>query len=303
MTAGMSESIPESEASFVAAADERTAMLSLSLAQMEVAATTDVGMRRSQNEDFYVYHYQLEHLETPSGTSVQAKGLFVLCDGMGGHARGEIASLEAARVFKQEIEAQWTTELPSREALRSAVLAANQALFELNQAAAVSGSDRMGTTLVAILLQGTRVAIIHVGDSRAYRYSRLTGLDQLTRDHEVGQLAIAQGVDPDVAYARPEAHQLTQALGPRNNDWLDPEVRFLEVREDTVFLLCSDGLSDFDLVEEVTETHVAPLLQTRTSLQYGIQQLVEIANEAGGHDNITVVAVRLRLRPQLGPVI
>ncbi|MCP5990251.1 hypothetical protein NL344_27915, partial [Klebsiella pneumoniae] len=89
--------------------------------------------------------------------------------------------------------AQWTTELPSREALRSAVLAANQALFELNQAAAVSGSDRMGTTLVAILLQGTRVAIIHVGDSRAYRYSRLTGLDQLTRDHEVDQLAIAQG--------------------------------------------------------------------------------------------------------------
>lgn len=298
----MSESLPESNASF--AADERTEMLSLSLAQMEVAAVTDVGMRRSQNEDFFLYHYQLDHLETPMGAAVTAKGFFVLCDGMGGHARGEIASLEAARVFKQQVEASWTaTGLPSREALRSAVMTANQTLFELNQTAAALGNDRMGTTLVAVLLQGTKVAIVHVGDSRAYRYSRLTGLDQLTRDHEVGQLAIAQGIDPEIAYARPEAHQLTQALGPRSNDWIDPDIRFFEVREDTLFLLCSDGLSDFDLLEEIVDTHVAPLLQVRTSLQYGVQQLIEAGNEAGGHDNLTAVAVRLRLRPQLGSVI
>jgi serine/threonine protein phosphatase PrpC len=148
-----------------------------------------------------------------------------------------------------------------------------------------------------LLVQNTKAAIAHVGDSRLYRLTRKRGLEQLTVDHEVGQREIRRGVEPGVAYSRPDAYQLTQALGPRNEQSIDPDVQFLELNEDTLFLLCSDGLSDNELVESHWQTHLAPLLSSRANLDRGILQLIELANEHNGHDNITAVLIRVKVRP------
>jgi protein phosphatase len=157
----------------------------------------------------------------------------------------------------------------------------------------------MGTTLVMALVHGTNVAIAHVGDSRLYRLSRRQGLEQITVDHEVGQREIQRGVEPDTAYARPDAYQLTQALGPRDENFISPDIQFFEVHEDTILLLCSDGLSDHDLLENHWQTHLEPLLRSQAHLEQGVIQLIELANQYNGHDNITAVAIRLRVRPNL----
>ena len=90
--------------------------------------------------------------------------------------------------------------------------------------------------------------IAHVGDSRIYKFTRQEGVVQLTVDHEVGQREIQRGVEPEVAYARPDAFQLTQALGPRDNKLVHPDVDFLELNKDTLLLLCTDGLSDNNMM-------------------------------------------------------
>jgi len=157
----------------------------------------------------------------------------------------------------------------------------------------------MGTTLVMLLVQDTEVAIAHVGDSRLYRYTRKRGLEQITVDHEVGQREIQRGVDPEIAYARPDAYQLTQALGPRDEHFIKRDVQYLELNEDTLLLLCSDGLTDNDLLENHYQSHVEPLLSSQTNLDQGVRQLIELANQFNGHDNITAIAVRAKVRPNL----
>jgi len=157
----------------------------------------------------------------------------------------------------------------------------------------------MGTTLVMLLVQDTEVAIAHVGDSRLYRYTRKRGLEQITIDHEVGQREIQRGVDPDIAYARPDAYQLTQALGPRDEHFIKPDVQYLELNEDTLLLLCSDGLTDNDLLENHWQSHIEPLISSQANLDQGVRQLIDLANQCNGHDNITAIAVRAKVRPNL----
>jgi protein phosphatase len=118
-------------------------------------------------------------------------------------------------------------------------------------------------------------------------------------DHEVGQREIQRGVEPAIAYARPDAYQLTQALGPRGSKDVVPSITSLPVMEDMLLLLCSDGLSDNDVLEHHVTTHVEPLLRSRHDLEEGVSQLIDLANEQNGHDNITALVVRLKLRPNL----
>ncbi|MEM1427554.1 MAG: hypothetical protein AAGF75_13510, partial [Cyanobacteria bacterium P01_H01_bin.130] len=136
-------------------------------------------------------------------------------------------------------------------------------------------------------------------DSRLYRLSRRRGLEQVTVDHEVGQREIQRGIDPVAAYSRPDAYQLTQALGPRDSEFIEPDVRFLEFDEDTLLLMCSDGLSDNDLVEDHWQTHLAPLLSSRANLDQGVNQLIELANQHNGHDNVTAMLVRAKVQPNM----
>jgi serine/threonine protein phosphatase PrpC len=121
----------------------------------------------------------------------------------------------------------------------------------------------------------------------------------MTVDHEVGQREIERGVEPAIAYARPDAYHLTQALGPGDIDRLEPRIFYDEILEDTLLLLCSDGLSDHQTLEDHGDSHAAPLLSSRTSLEQGVAQLIDLANEKNGHDNITTILVRFKLRPDL----
>lgn len=283
--------------------DSPTVVLPMQLVSLDDAGLTDVGRQRDHNEDQFIIQTQVSRSEGPHGKSVKARGLYILCDGMGGHASGEVASARVTSFLQQYFEQHWREQLPDEGMIREAILAANEDLYQANQRNSSQGSGRMGTTLVILLLSNTNIAIAHVGDSRLYRYTRKGGLEQLTIDHELGQVEIQRGVDPDVAYALPDAYQLTQALGPRDNDFVQPDIKLFDLNEDTLFLLCSDGLSDNNLLEEFTESHVQPLLSSRTNLDRGVSELIELANEYNGHDNITTIAVRAKVKPNMATLI
>lgn len=278
--------------------DMSTSVLPMQLYSLEDAGCTDVGRQRDHNEDCFGLETTISKQESPRGRTIQARGLYILCDGMGGHAAGEVASSLAVKTIQQYFQTQWSSpQLPDEATIRSAVRLANQAIYDQNQQDTRSGTGRMGTTLVLVLLQDTKLAVVHVGDSRFYRVNRSQGLEQLTVDHEVGQREISRGVEPEIAYGRPDAYQLTQALGPRDENFVKPDVKFLELTEDTLLLLASDGLSDNDLLEKKWQTHLQPLLSFNKSIEQGASELIDLANQYNGHDNITAVLIRLRVRP------
>lgn len=279
--------------------DLPTAVLPMQLLSIDDAGCTDTGRQRRHNEDYFGMDTSVHQQQSNHGKKVQAHGLYIVCDGMGGHAGGEVASALAVNTLKDYLKTHWKDELPSQETVLKGILLANETIYNVNQDNASSGSGRMGTTLVVILIQDTDAIIAHVGDSRIYRVNRKWGLEQLTVDHEVGQRAIQNGVDPDIAYARPDAYQLTQALGPHANNYIQPDIRFLHLQEDTLFLLCSDGLSDNDLVESHWETHLQPLISASQNLERGLHKLIQLANKKNGHDNITGVLVRVKVRPEI----
>ncbi|MBD2104595.1 serine/threonine phosphatase [Leptolyngbya sp. FACHB-261] len=276
------------------------------LIALHQAAGTDVGHRRDHNEDTFYVQTQISTALTPEGKQLEsARGLYVLCDGMGGHAAGEVASAMAVETLRDYFQPFWNNlELPGELTLKKAVWAANEAIFSANEGGQSSsatglppaesgrvGSSRMGTTLVMAVVHNHRVAIAHVGDSRLYRLTH-QGLTQITRDHEVGQQNIDEGLPPNVAYAHPEAYQLTQALGPRADEAVEPSVQFLEISEPTLLLLCSDGLSDNGLIEAYVQSSLLPLLSTQADLETGIAQLLALGNEHNGHDNLTAILIR-----------
>ncbi|WP_017715690.1 serine/threonine phosphatase [Kamptonema formosum] len=277
--------------------DIPTIILPVQLLALDYAGRTDIGRQRDHNEDYFGIDTKMENLESPQIRTAHARCLFVLCDGMGGHASGEVASALAADTLRQYFQTHWLDQMPAESSIREAVLSANRAIYELNQKEKSTGQGRMGTTLVMALLQDTQVAIAHVGDSRLYRVSRQQGLQQLTADHEVGQREIKRGVAADIAYSRPDAYQLTQALGPRSEEFINPDVQFLELHEDTLLLLASDGLTDNNLLETHWETLLAPLLSPDASLERGVSQLIDLANQYNGHDNITALVVRVLVQP------
>jgi protein phosphatase len=280
--------------------DLATIALPMQLMDLEDAGITDVGRQRSHNEDNFGIETNINKIQLPKNRSIAARGLYILCDGMGGHDGGDVASELAVSKLRQYFQTHWDgNQLPTQDIIHQGVIAANQAIYEINQKGARSGVGRMGTTLVLLLIQDTKVAVAHVGDSRLYRLTRKGGLEQITVDHEVGQREIARGVERSIAYGRPDAYQLTQALGPRDENSIDPSIQFIEINEDTLFLLASDGLSDNDLLEMNWQTHLLKLLSSGADLSKGAKELIELANTYNGHDNITAVLVRAKVRPNL----
>ncbi len=283
-----------------------TIVLPMQLFSLDDVGRTDVGRQRRHNEDYFGIETQVTRIESPSGRTIHARNLYILCDGMGGQADGEVASAMAVDTLRRFFRQHWQkhpftegSKLPTSEVIHEAILQANKAIYAVNQQNARSGIGRMGTTLVMALISDTEAAIAHVGDSRIYRYTRKRGLEQLTVDHEVGQREIQRGVDPDIAYARPDAYQLTQALGPRDENFVKPDIHYFELNEDALLLLCSDGLSDNDLLETHCKTHLEPLLSSQSHLEQGVNQLIDLANKFNGHDNITTVIIRAKVRPNM----
>jgi len=280
--------------------DMSTVVLPMQLYSLEDAGCTDVGRQRDHNEDCFGIETTISKQEYPKGRTIQARGLYIICDGMGGHAAGEVASALAVKTLQQYFQTHWQSpQLPDEATIRDAVRLANQTIYDQNQQDTRSGTGRMGTTLVMVLLQDNKVAVVHVGDSRLYRLDRRQGLEQVTVDHEVGQREISRGVEPAIAYGRPDAYQLTQALGPRDENFIKPDVKFLELNEDILLILASDGLCDNDLLEQRWQTHLKPLLSSSNSLEQGASDLIDLANQYNGHDNITAVLIRAKVRPDM----
>lgn len=287
--------------------DEATMVLPMRLIDISEAGRTDVGRQRDYNEDcFFIRSSTQKHADN-RGQVMQAHSLYVLCDGMGGHDGGEVASRLAAETLSDYFTQHWphpipgqsASPLPTEAVIKEAVQLANQAIFEINEKEQRAGHERMGTTLVMVLLQGAEAVVAHVGDSRLYKYARRAGLQQMTIDHEVGQREIQRGIPYEIAYARPDAYQLTQALGPRGNEEVLPSVSYLSFSEDALLLLCSDGLSDNNLVEDYLESHIDPILRGRKDIDAGIDELMTLANEVNGHDNISAIAIRVKVSPDL----
>jgi len=279
--------------------DQPTLVLPMRLLSVKEVGLTDIGRRRGHNEDYFAMDTTIKKSESSRGIYVSAKGLFLVCDGMGGHAGGEVASATAVKCLSEYFQQNWGDELPSAQTIREGILNANETIYSLNKDKGQVGAGRMGTTLTLTLVQDTKAAIAHVGDSRIYRVTRKWGLELLTVDHCVAQAEIRQGVDPEIAYARPDAYQLTQALGPRDNSFVNPDIRFLDIKEDTLFLMCSDGLYDNNLFESNWEKILLPLISSKASLEEGVAQIIDLGNQVNGHDNLTCVLVRIKVQPNL----
>jgi len=253
--------------------------------ELEASARTDPGPVRENNEDDMLL--DLEH------------GIFIVADGMGGHAYGEVAAELAVRVthrvlldehddpdetrLMRDVDVEDTAD-ELRERLRYAM---NQASIAIRRKAnEIPGGDDMGTTLVVLLVADDQAHLAHVGDSRAYlvRHQRL---HRLTRDHTVVQQEIDAGrLTPELARLVPHKNILTQSIGFHGPVEPDTSTRFIESGD--LFVLCSDGLTDAlddDAILQVALSHPPDLLA---------DALVETALTAGADDNVTVVVIHAR---------
>ena len=256
---------------------------------VEGAARSEIGRTRARNEDAYAV------VAPEAGRDC---GLFIVCDGMGGHAEGDQASALAVRLLRERlapiVKTEGAAEPDLAPALREAVLSANRAIFERNAQAGREGSERAGTTLALLLVVQSHAWVVHVGDSRVYQTIReKTSL--LTIDHNVGHREIRRGVNPQEAWNRADARHLTQALGPFPDEYVAPDIQCLPIQSDSLFLLCTDGLSDNEFVERHEQGLLRPLGNPDADLQRGCERLVAAANRINGHDNLTAVLVRVSM--------
>jgi protein phosphatase len=248
---------------------------------LEIVRLTDVGQRRDHNED--------------AVASDAETGLVVLADGMGGYKAGEVASEIAVLTLVSELR-EGMLELPAGEVdkdsgllregviLRDAVAKANSAIYNVSQSQPQCAG--MGTTLVAAVFTDNRVCVGHIGDSRMYRL-RGEEFIQITEDHSLLNEQLKSGlITPEQAKVSKNKNLVTRALG------VDPTVE-LELHEygvqpGDIYLLCSDGLSDLVEDEEIQLT----LSALSANLELAAHQLVQMANDNGGKDNISVVLAR-----------
>ncbi|MEK6272434.1 MAG: Stp1/IreP family PP2C-type Ser/Thr phosphatase [Actinomycetota bacterium] len=230
----------------------------------EQAHRTDTGRQRNANEDAYF-----------------ARGsLFAVADGMGGAQAGEVASRLAAESFEPVQRGEESPEAYLRAIARTA----NARIHRLAQAD--SSRSGMGTTLTAAMVEDDEVSFAHVGDSRAYLF-RDGELKLLTSDHSLVEELRRQGrLTDEQAEDHPQRSIITRALGPEREVEVDTLTH--RARPGDVYLLCSDGLTAM-----VREDRIAATLADTESLEDAVSSLVSEANEAGGRDNITVVAFRL----------
>lgn len=259
------------------------------------AGKTDVGKQRDRNEDDFTAIFQTRNIHGKSQIRDRSyRGLFVLCDGMGGHAGGAEASAIVVNSITNQFLPFWIDTLPGKKKLNEIIAKANQEIFLKNETEKRQSLGRMGTTLAMLALHDLNVAIAYVGDSRIYKVTSISSvpkLEQITRDHEVFNQLIDLGIDRETALARPDAHQLTQALGPNSSGQLDPAIKFFKLTEPTLFLLCSDGLCDNDVIEQNWQTHLLPIFNKQVDLETGLDNLMELGNNVNGHDNLTAILV------------
>lgn len=265
--------------------------------ELHVATCTDSGPHRSHNEDACL----------PAGgtfrlTSSGPKSITLVCDGLGGHDGGEIASLMAAETIHRYVQTPQNLEGNSPGlVMQQAFYVANDELIERNNDEKRLQRQRMGTTVTAAWMMNHLFYLGHVGDSRIYRITPTT-CQQLTVDDDVASQSVMQGQNVHRHAVRPSTSgSLTQALGITNSSMMRPTVQRYFFDEDTVLLLCSDGLSDHDRVEEVWQNTVLPTLTQNLNVAVTASRLLEVANQRNGHDNATIALVHYKITDRQPP--
>ena len=250
---------------------------------LEIFSQTHPGMVRSHNED--------------SIASVPDKGLVVLADGMGGYNAGEVASGMATTVLttelRQLLEAHAPHEIDPQSGHKAALKMLQQQVAKANTSIYQAAQSQpqyagMGTTLVVALFYDNKVMVAHIGDSRLYRM-RGDEFGQVSKDHSLLQEQIDAGMLTK-AQAKHSSNKnlVTRALGI--DPAVEPEIHEYDTRPGDIYLLCSDGLSDM-----VSDEDIGMALQALgANLNLAAQQLVQMANDNGGRDNISVMLVKIR---------
>ena len=242
--------------------------------ELLMAGSTDPGRVRGQNEDNIAV--------------VPEAGLAVVADGMGGHQAGEVASKLAVEVITQHIietlvdsAANGAVEIKS---VGDAIQLANRAIYE--HARNQPEYAGMGSTVVVTLFYDDKLCVGHVGDSRLYRF-RNSLLEQITQDHSVVQELVSRGlVTAEEARQSVNKNLVTRALGV--DPVVTPDISEHALQDDDIYLLCSDGLNDV-LADGDIEMM---LIEHRRQLEDAVQHMIDMANDRGGPDNISVILIR-----------
>ncbi len=256
----------------------------MSSTELLFAALTDVGRQRDHNEDNYLVDKRL--------------GLFVVCDGMGGHAAGEIASAIAVRTFHEEVKREsdllndymdqksGAAKVSRRDIIHMLEFAVNRASSKVHAEAERDVQKRgMGTTLVAVLVLGTQAFIIYCGDSRLYLL-RNGVVEQITEDHNVyNELVRRKKITREAAEKLAQKNAITRAVGVYEH--AEPDTLVLDLVAGDHILLCTDGLSGYfeDDIASLGRMLAAPISEE------SVRAMINAANERGGKDNITVLAL------------
>ncbi len=264
--------------------------MSTDVVRYTVAAVSDVGSKRPSNED--AFGFSAEH------------GVYVVCDGMGGAAAGEIASsLAVNEVLRVLCDRAGAEAAPLEEVIEEAVRTSNEAIH--SRALEEPQLSGMGTTLVGLVAEGKRVLVFNVGDSRCYRMRNLrlnenepgegepaesepepAKLQQISLDHSLVEEQVRMGRMTHADALRSQFRNvITRALGTQPS--VTPDLFELETEPGDIFLLCSDGLTG-----EISDELIESMLEADLPLDEHCARLVDAANKAGGHDNITCMLVR-----------
>ncbi len=237
------------------------------------AGGTDIGRKRKVNQDSILLD--------------DKQLLYLVADGMGGHKGGDKASQMAVALFAEQVRSN--IDIPPKDILKQSILHVNQKILETSQAdPELKG---MGTTVVSILFKDSSLYFGNVGDSRAYMVNSKS-LYQMTKDHSLVQEKINMGI-----YTREEGRKdkqknvLVRTVGFEAN--IEVDVYSYKVNKNDLFMLCSDGLygkvSDHDILFIINENIPSPATATKKDLEVTVQKLIDLANENGGSDNISVI--------------
>jgi len=247
--------------------------LSTALVHYSAAAATDRGRKRPSNEDAFAY--SVEH------------GVYLVCDGMGGAAAGEIASSLAVDETLKHLSRRIASGVEPEnlaQVAEEAISIANEAIYKrAERNYKLSG---MGTTLVGLIVHEHQILVLNVGDSRCYLL-RNSKIQQLTIDHSLVEEQVRLGrMTRSEALRSPLKNVITRALGTQSR--VTPDVFEREAEPGDLFLLCSDGLT-----RELSDSQIESLLRSDLTLAVLCSKLVGAAMNAGGHDNITCLLVRV----------
>ena len=266
--------------------------MSTDVVRYTAAALTDVGSKRPSNEDAFGYSAE--------------QGVYIVCDGMGGAAAGEIASSMAVEVVLRGLSSRGEAQIPLEHQVVEAIRAANEAIY--SRARENHQLNGMGTTLVGLVVEGSRVLVFNVGDSRCY-VMRCLGQDpsaakapnqdsqcgsgaevcrlhQISLDHSLVEEQVRMGrMTQEEALHANYRNVITRALGTQPA--VEPDIFELHALPGDIFLLCTDGLTG-----EISNELIEAILTQELPLDVLCARLIEAANHAGGHDNITCTLVR-----------